>query len=83
MPREVLAAEALAAGRAAIHNLKWMKRHPERFDQSKKHDMETYLYMMIKFSKEEKKNARRLGRTSLKSRLRNLFASIIPQRRIV
>lgn len=80
MSRDQLEAEALIAGRAAVHNLKWMKKHPERFDQSKKHDMETYLYMMIHFSKEEIKNAHRPGWTSLRTRSRNLFVSIIPQR---
>lgn len=79
MSREQLAAEALEAGRAAEHNLRWMQKHPDRFDQRKKHDMETYLHMMLQFSKEEMKNARLAGRTSLRTRSRNLLLSIIAQ----
>ncbi len=81
MSREQLAAEALAAGQAARHNLRWMEKHPERIDQSKRVEMEQYLNSMIRFSKEEMKNARRAGRTSLRNRLKFLVKSILAHQR--
>ncbi|MEF2247718.1 hypothetical protein [Paenibacillus sp. IITD108] len=79
MSREQLVAEALAAGQAAKHNLRWMDKHPDRFDQSKREDMKEYLNNMIRFSKVEMKNARLAGRTSkLRTRLSSLVVSIIP-----
>lgn len=79
MSREQLAAEALATGQAAQHNMRWMKKYPERYDASKRNEMEAYLHMLNRFSKEEMKNARRLGRTSLRNRLKCLVLSIISQ----
>ncbi|MDQ6418699.1 hypothetical protein RB620_04530 [Paenibacillus sp. LHD-117] len=69
--------DAVMAGQAAKHNLKIVRRHPERMVPGKRQSQEAYLKMLIRFTKEEKKNARRQGRTSLKSRLRNLIAFII------
>lgn len=77
MTREQLVAEAVAVGQAAEHNLRWMKKHPERYDAELKEDMEAYLNMLIRFAKDEMKNARLAGRTPLRTRLRNLVASII------
>lgn len=77
MSREQLRAEALAAGKAAKHNLQWIRRHPDRIDPSKRVDMEIYLNGLIRFAKEEIKNARRAGRTSLRVRLKHLTASIL------
>jgi hypothetical protein len=41
--------------------------------------MEAYLRKLIRFAREEKRNARRAGRTFWKNRCGNLFMSIIPQ----
>lgn len=79
MSRNLLIADALAAGKAAKHNLEWMAKHPERIDQNKRLDMEDYLNMMIVFSEIEIRNARRSGRTSLRTRLKCLVVSIIAQ----
>lgn len=78
MNRLTIIAEAHAAGRAAKHNLKWIRKHPDRIDASKRKYMEAYLRMMIRFAKKEMKNARRAGRAQLRHRSRNLFVSIIP-----
>ncbi len=78
MSREQLAAEALAAGQAARHNLKWMDKHPDRIDQSKRKEMKEYLNSMIRFSKMEIKNTRSAKRASLRNRLKFLVVFIIP-----
>ena len=78
MEREMLIAEAKRAARNARHNLRWIKRNPDKIDPSKRADMEAYLQRMIRFAREEKKNARRAGRTSVKRAIENLIASIIP-----
>ncbi|RJX40908.1 hypothetical protein D3P09_02495 [Paenibacillus pinisoli] len=78
MLREQLADEARRAGRNAEHNLKWMEKHPDRFDPSKKLEMQAYLHSMIRFARIEIKNARRAGRTSkLRTRLSSLLLSIL------
>ncbi|MFD2116385.1 hypothetical protein ACFSTH_08130 [Paenibacillus yanchengensis] len=77
MSREQLAADALAAGQAAKHNLRWMDKHPERVNQNKRDGMEVYLNNMIRFSEIEMKNARRAGRASLRNNLKNLLKSIV------
>lgn len=78
MDRDQLVVEARAAGQAARHNLEWLDKHPERFDQSKKEEMQSYLHMLINFSENEQKNARRLGRTRFSTPIKSLIASIIP-----
>jgi len=78
MSRERLIAEARAAGRAAKHNLKWMKKYPERYEASNKERMQSYLRMLIRFEAYEKKNARLAGRTSVWTRFKDRFVSIIP-----
>ncbi|MOA42265.1 hypothetical protein D3C78_1643030 [compost metagenome] len=82
MSRERLAADARAAGQAAKHNLKFIRKYPEKVtDESKLPEMEAYLQMLIRFEayefEQEIKNARRAGRTSLRTRLKNLVVSII------
>lgn len=79
MKREVLAAEARAAGQAAEHNLQMIVREPERMvHPAKLVDGITYLNTMIRFSEIEIENARRAGRTlSLRTRLKSLLLSIV------
>lgn len=77
MDRKILAAEALAAGRAAKHNLKLIQENPEKIRQGKMENAEAYLNMLIRFSEEEMKNARQAGRTSLRTRLKCLVLSIL------
>ncbi|MFD1269518.1 hypothetical protein [Paenibacillus motobuensis] len=80
MNREVLAAEALAAGQAAEHNLQMITREPERMVSSKKLvDGITYLNTMIKFAEAEvqMKNDRRPGQSRLRTHLKNLVVFIL------
>ncbi|MCM3292367.1 hypothetical protein M3661_19795 [Paenibacillus sp. MER 180] len=77
MDRKILAAEALAAGRAAKHNLKVIQENPEKIRPGKMENAEAYLNMMINFAEEEIKNARRAGRTSLRTWLKCLVLSIV------
>ena len=79
MDRHALAREAEAAARRARHNLRWIRKHPDRIDPAKRADMEAYLRKMIRFAREEKRNARRAGRTSRMKRFENLLVSIIPR----
>ena len=78
MPREQLAMQASAVLRSAKQKLKWMDKHPERYDQRKKANMEAYLNMLIKFAKEEQKNTRSAKRASVLTLVKGLIASIIP-----
>jgi|GEM_PF-2122152 len=78
MPRELLVMEARAAAASAKHNLKWMDKHPERFDQTKAKDMRKYLKLMIHFSKMEIKNTRSAKRASVLSSFKGFIVSIIP-----
>lgn len=59
MDRHVLVQEANQIARAAKHNLKWIRRNPDKIDPKKRADMEEYLKRMIRFANEEKKSARR------------------------
>ncbi|HLT41987.1 MAG TPA: hypothetical protein VKZ95_04715 [Sphingobacteriaceae bacterium] len=85
MPRELLVAEARAAGQAAKKNLAWMDKHPERYDQTKANNMREYLHMLIKFSENEQKNTRSAKRALVLSSFKGFIVSIIPQsvRRVV
>ncbi|MBJ6362134.1 hypothetical protein ACFOQM_12610 [Paenibacillus sp. GCM10012307] len=76
MNREELARQARVAGAAAMHNLRWMNRYPERINQAKKADMIAYLNMLIAFSRQESRNTRRPGRVSLGTHLKNILLSI-------
>ncbi|WP_274363735.1 hypothetical protein [Paenibacillus thermotolerans] len=79
MSRDKLIADALEAAKHARHNLKWILNNPEKIDESKREDMVAHLQRMIRFADIEMKNARRAGRTSLRTRLRtSLFAFILP-----
>ncbi|NOJ73159.1 hypothetical protein [Paenibacillus alvei] len=77
MDRKILAAEALAAGRNAKHNLKVIQENPEKIRPGKMENAEAYLNMLIRFSEEEIKNARRAGRTSLRTWFKCLVLSIV------
>ncbi|MGN7359482.1 hypothetical protein ACTHPF_20425 [Paenibacillus sp. SAF-054] len=60
--QERLAVDALQAGRDAVHNLKWIRKHPEVMLPDKFEEAEAYLCGMISFAKVEMQNARRAGR---------------------
>lgn len=78
MNREVLAAQARAAGQAAEHNLQMIVRDPERMvHPAKLVDGITYLNTMIRFAEEEMKNDRRPGQSRLRTRLKSLLLSIV------
>ena len=79
MDRQTLAREAEAAARRARHNLEWIRKHPDRIDPAKRADMEAYLRKLIRFAREEKRNARRAGRTSRIVRFENMLSFIIPR----
>jgi hypothetical protein len=79
LDRQTLAREAEAAARRARHNLEWIRKHPDRIDPAKRADMEAYLRKLIRFAREEKRNARRAGRTSRMIRFGNFLAFIIPR----
>lgn len=79
LDRLALAREAEAAARRARHNLRWIRRNPDKVDQAKRADMEAYLKRLIRFAREEKRNARLAGRTSRLVRLGNILFSIIPR----
>lgn len=79
MPREELAIQASAVLKSAKQKLKWMDKHPDRYDQSKKKDMQQYLNMLIKYAKEDKKNTRSAKRAAVLTSLKVLLVSIIPQ----
>ncbi|XEC97010.1 hypothetical protein AB6A23_10985 [Paenibacillus tarimensis] len=77
MTREQMVEDARFCARAAKHNLKLLRKHPEKILPGEKVHVEGQLRQLIEFEKWEKKNARRRGRTSLRIRLKNLIASII------
>lgn len=78
MVQERLAADALQAGRDAVHNMKWIRKHPDVMLPGKFEDAEAYLCGMIAFAKVEMKNARRVGRAlRLKNRVTILLSLIL------
>lgn len=78
MVQERLAADALQAGRDAIHNLKWLRKHPEVMLPGKFEEAEGYLCGMISFANVEMQNARRAGRAlRLKNRVKILLSLIL------
>lgn len=77
MDRKILVAQAIEAGKAAKHNLKVIQENPEKIRPGKMENAEAYLNMMINFAEEEIKNARRAGRTSLRTWLKCLVLSIV------
>lgn len=85
MPRELLAGDASAVAKSAKSKLKWMDKHPDRYDRTKEDNMRQYLHMLITFAKNEQKNTRSAKRALVASQVKDLFVSIIPQsvRRVV
>ena len=78
MSREQLVKEALQAGRNSKHNLKLIKKQPERMLPGKMTNAEEYLNRMIRFAEVEMKNARLAGRTlGLRTRLKSLVLHIL------
>lgn len=77
MDRKILVAQAIEAGKAAKHNLKVIQENPEKIHPGKMENVEAYLNMLIRFSEEEIKNARRAGRTSMRTRIKCLVLSIL------
>lgn len=77
MDRKILVAQAIEAGKAAKHNLKVIQENPEKIHPDKMEEAEAYLNMLIRFSEEEIENARRAGRTSLRTQLKCLVLSIL------
>ncbi|WP_127580947.1 hypothetical protein [Paenibacillus koleovorans] len=79
MSEKQLIEQARQAAKNAKHNLKWIRDHPERIMPGKKVAMVQHLEILISFSKEERKNARRAGRTRLRKRLSDLVVAILTQ----
>lgn len=78
MSREQLAAEALQAGKHSLHNLKLIRKQPERMLPGKMNNAEEYLNRMIRFAEVEIKNARLARRTlTLRTRLKSLLVLIL------
>ncbi|OMF17010.1 hypothetical protein BK131_03275 [Paenibacillus amylolyticus] len=78
MSREQLAAEALQAGKHSLHNLKLIRKKPERMLPGKMNNAEEYLNRMIRFAEAEIENARLAGRTlGLRTRLKSLVLHIL------
>lgn len=78
MSREQLATEALQAGKHALHNLKLIRKQPERMLPEKMQNAEEYLNRMIRFAEVEIENARLAGRTlGLRTRLKSLVLHIL------
>jgi len=69
LDRQALVREAEEAARRARHNLRWIRKHPDRIDPEKRADMEAYLRKLIRFAREEKRNARRAGRLTMDERI--------------
>lgn len=77
MDRTTLIAEARTAGENAAHNLRMIRKQPEKMLPGKITDAEIYLNTMIYFSKLEIKNDRRSGQSQLRTRLKSLVVSIL------
>lgn len=77
MERTALVAEAKAAGKTAKHNLRVIRKQPEKMLPEKVNDAEVYLNTMIRIAKLEIKNDRRPGRSQLETRLKSLIVSIL------
>lgn len=82
MDRAELLKIAIEAGKNAKYNLKVIRENPEKITPGKLGNAEAYLKMMIRFSEEEIKNARQAGRTSVRTRLKYLIASILSPFRV-
>ncbi|AKG36136.1 hypothetical protein [Paenibacillus durus] len=80
--------EARFTAKNAKHNLKLIKRQADLMDPEKLDRIIKWLEMMImlhkadlKAAKRQNKNARRLGRTRLSGRLKQLITPILPFKR--
>lgn len=78
MRREDLVKMARVAGQASEHNLMMIAHNPDRMIHPQQLiDGIRYLNMMIAFSEREMQNARRVGRASLKTIIKNHLKSIL------
>lgn len=82
MSREQLAAEALQVGKHSLHNLKMIRKHPNKMLPGKMNDAEEYLNRMMRFAEVEMKNARLARRTlGLRTLLKSLLLLIVTSSR--
>lgn len=77
MERTALVAEARAAGAAAKHNLKVIRKQTDKMLPGKAKEAEIHLNTMIYFLEMEMKNDRRVGQSQLRTRLKSLVVSIL------
>lgn len=77
MERSALVAEARAAGKTATHNLRVIRKQPDKMLTGKVGDAEVYLNTMIHLAKLEMKNDRRSGQSQLRTRIKSLVVSIL------
>ncbi|WP_375104919.1 hypothetical protein ACDZ28_13500 [Paenibacillus sp. RS8] len=77
MERTALVAEARAAGKTATHNLRVIRKQPDKMLPGKIGDAEVYLNTMIRIAKSEMKNDRLAGRSQLRTHLMSLVVSIL------
>lgn len=77
MERIALVAEAKAAGAAARHNLRVIRKQPDKMLPGKAKEAEIHLNTMIYFLEMEMKNDRRSGQSQVITRLKSLIVSIL------
>ncbi|MEK4062172.1 MULTISPECIES: hypothetical protein [unclassified Paenibacillus] len=77
MERKAMVAEARAAGKTAKHNLRVIRKQPDKLLPGKAWDAEVYLNTMIRIAKMEMKNDRRSGQSQLRTRIMSLVVSIL------
>ncbi|WP_379142305.1 hypothetical protein [Paenibacillus sp. sgz500992] len=77
MERKALVAEARSAGKTAKHNLRVIRKQPDKLLPGKAWDAEVYLNTMIRIAKLEMKNDRRSGQSQSRNRLMSLIVSIL------
>lgn len=77
MERSALISEAITTGKNAPYNLRMIRKNPEIMLQGKVGDAEIYLNNMIRITKLEMKNDRRLGQSQLRTHLKSLVMSIL------
>ncbi|RXZ84619.1 hypothetical protein EBB07_00965 [Paenibacillaceae bacterium] len=80
MDREQMVRDARLCAQAASHNLRLLRKYPDKILPGEKVHVEGQLLQLIAFEKWERKNARRAGRTSLKQKLLKLIASILSRK---
>ncbi|GBF73088.1 hypothetical protein PA598K_01373 [Paenibacillus sp. 598K] len=77
MNREKLVAEARICAEAASHNLRLIRKHPEKVLPGEMIHVEGQLLQLMEFARWEKRNARRAGRALLVKRMKLLVSPII------